>query len=238
MKIDVYCNDGSPLNIDPTVIDTRGVGGAELSLMTWAEVMAARGHAIRIYNNPPRVGYHGAVEYLMQSQFNPPEARDIFIAWRSPNRFLRYVTAQMKIFWSCDQYTVGNYSNDVFPLVDRTVCISDYHVNYHRNRYMVDGDKIGYFDLGIRASIYDAIGKVDKIPNQCIWCSVPGRGLDRLAQLWPSLVDRIPDIKLIITSDYTLWGGAANDHQHRIKFMGQKNVDYRGAIPRPELARV
>ena len=63
LKIDLYCNDGSPLGVTPPDIYGRGVGGAELSMMSWAETMARRGHQVRIYNNPLALGVHDGVEY-------------------------------------------------------------------------------------------------------------------------------------------------------------------------------
>ena len=49
LKIDVYCNDGSPLGITwQHIYEGLGIGGAELALFTWAEFMARRDHRIRI----------------------------------------------------------------------------------------------------------------------------------------------------------------------------------------------
>lgn len=234
LTIDLYANDGSPLNITPPDIYGRGVGGAELAMMTWAETMAKRGHKVRVYNNPKQPGDYSGVEYLPQTAFNWRDDRDVFIAFRSPNRYTRICRAAVRLFWSTDQQTVGDFARDIFPYVDRTVCISPFHVNYHIKRYEVAPEMIGYFDLGVRVEEYDQ--KIEKVPGRCIFCSVPERGLEVLRLMWPRIKERVPNASLVITSDYTLWG-APNplNQEHRLNWLHHKDVEFMGKIPRAQL---
>jgi len=237
MKIDVYANDGSPLGISPPTIYGRGVGGAELSLMTWAEEMAKRGHQVRIYNNPDRSGDYDGVDYLPQADFRPSDPRDVFVVYRSPNRFLKTVNAGVKIHWSTDQYTMGNYGNEIVPFVDAVVCISPFHLGHYKRNY-TNGDTkcdLGYIDLGVRMQDYDG-NYVERVKNRFIFCSVPDRGLPVVKQVWPAIKQAIPDATLVITSDYTLWGAGPTNHQHRMNFLNVDGVSFLGAIPRKELA--
>lgn len=236
LSIDIYANDGSPLHIAPPDIYGRGVGGAELSMMTWAETMAARGHTVRVYNNPPRPDTYDGVTYYQQRDFNPSEYRDVFIVYRSPNPFVKIANSGVKLHWSTDQYTIGNFGVDIFPHVDRVVCISPFHVQYHKVRYGVADDKIGYFDLGVRIKDYPE--GVEKVKGRCIFCSVPDRGLQVLRAVWPRIKERAPHASLVITSDYTLWGAGPLDHQHRVRWLGQEAVAYVGKVPRHELAKL
>ena len=234
LTIDLYCNDGSPLKITPPDIYTRGVGGAELSMMTWAEVMAGRGHKVRVFNNPSTPGSYGGVGYLPQTAFNWREDRDCFIAYRSPNRYTRMANAAVKLFWSTDQQTTGDYKRDIFPYVDRTICISPFHVNYHLTRYGVEDEKIGYFDLGVRVEEYQQ--DIEKVPGRCIFCSVPERGLEVLRLMWPRIKERVPNASLVITSDYTLWGSPNPlNQEHRLNWLHHKDVEFMGKIPRKQL---
>jgi hypothetical protein len=251
LTIDLYANDGSPLHISPPDIYGRGVGGAELAMMTWAETMGRRGHKVRVYNNPPQPGDYSGVEYLPQTAFNWREDRDVFIAYRSPNRYTRICRAAVKLFWSTDQQTVGNFATDVFPYVDRVVCISPFHVDYHLKRYQAEYDafmerqeqpydsldtKIGYFDLGVRVEEYDQ--EIEKVPGRCIFCSVPERGLEVLRLMWPKIKERVPSASLVITSDYTLWGSPNPlNQEHRLNWLHHKDVEFLGKIPREQLVR-
>lgn len=235
--IDVYCNDGSPMGLIPPDIYGKGVGGAELALMSWAEVMARGGHQIRVYNDPSSPGEYDEVEYLPNKEFEPDhKKRDVFILWRSPNPVVKTVRAEMKIHWSTDQYTIGNFKTDIFPFVDKVVCISPFHVDYHRKHYGVENGKIGYFDLGVR--LEDYAGPAKRIPGRCIFCSVPDRGLDILYMLWPQIKEIVPHASLVITSDYRLWGiSSPNNHHHRMRWLHQPDVMFLGKIERKQLVR-
>jgi glycosyltransferase involved in cell wall biosynthesis len=236
LKIDLFCNDGSPLNIIPPDIYGRGVGGAELAMMSWAKTMASRGHLIRIYNNPSIAGVFDGVEYLPQRAFVPSEPRDVFIVYRSPNPHVQTAKADIKIHWSCDQYTIGHFGRDIFPFVDKVVCISPFHVEYHKQTYGVDNGKIGYFDLGVRLQDYEQ--EIDKIPGRCIFCSIPDRGLELLRRVWPDIKAQIPEASLVITSDYRLWGSHnPGNHQHRMDWLQQPDVVFLGKIPREQLVK-
>lgn len=241
MKIDIYCNDGSPLHIIPQDIYGRGVGGAELALFSWSEEMAKRGHQVRIFNDPREVGFHNDVEFRPCAQFSPEEKRDVFVAFRSPNRYTRIVNknddSTVRLFWSCDQQTTGDFRSQMFPFVDRVVCISPYHVDYFKRNYQISENKVGYFDLGVRLDDYNH-SSIEKKKGQCIFCSIPERGLDVLKVMWPSIVRVVPRAELIITSDYRLWGAPSEgNHKHKLAWLHKENVKFLGAIPRKELVQ-
>lgn len=236
LTIDLFCSEGSPMGLTPPDIHGRGVGGAELAMMTWAEIMAGRGHQVRIFNDPAQPGNYAGVTYAPCSSFKFSEPRDVFITFRAPNRFTRLARAAVKIFWSCDQYTSGDFGRDIIPFVDRTVCISPYHVAYHLEHYAPDPTTIGYFDLGVRVQDYEQ--DVKKVPGRCIFCSVPNRGLEVLRLMWDKIKARVPEASLVITSDYTLWGASSPlNHEHRLQWLGVEGVEFLGNISREQLVQ-
>lgn len=234
LTIDLYAHDGSPLGLVPADIYGHGVGGAELSMMTWAETMAGRGHTIRIYNNPKEEGEFEGVEYLPQRAFDPQGNRDVFIVYRSPNPHIRSTKAGLKVHWSTDQYTVGDYGRDIVPYVDKIACISPHHKNYYIERYFPEPHKICHLDLGVRLQDYQKT--VEKIQHRFIFCSVPERGLEIVAKIWPKIKEALPDATLVITSDHRLWGSPTpNNHNHRLSMIGLDGIVFMGAIPRRDL---
>lgn len=236
IKIDLYCNDGSPIGVIPPDIYGRGVGGAELAMMSWAKTMAERGHQVRVYNDPREPGEYDGVEYLIKGSYRAQNKRDVFVLFRSPNPIVVPTKAEMKIHWSTDQYTVGDFGKDIFPFVDKVVCISPFHVDYHKGHYGVEDDKIGYFDLGVILPDYEQ--EVDKIPGRCIFCSVPDRGLDVLYDVWPTIKRDVPEASLVITSDYRLWGAdSPRNHNHRMKWLEREGVIFLGKIEREKLVK-
>lgn len=234
MKVDILCNDGSPLGVIPDDVGDRGVGGAELALLTFAPMLAAAGHEVRVYNNPKISGPHYGVEFLNINQYVPREERDAVIAFRSPNPML-VPSKGRKIFWSCDQQTAGNYATDIVPVVDHTVVISQRHYDYFVERYKWPKDKMTTLDLGVRTWEYDA--QVDAVSGRMIYCSVPDRGLEILHKMWPEIKARVPHASLVITADYRLWGVeyAGNEKHVAMWRPHETDVKFLGMIPRKQL---
>lgn len=235
MKIDLICNDGSPIGVIPPYIYGKGVGGAELSMMTLMETLAGRGHDVTVYNDPDRAEDFDGVHYLPKKLFEPRHKRDVLLVFRSPNAMLLGATAKLrKVWWSTDQYTIGNFKV-LSELVDFAVTISAFHTGYLVRNYGIDPDKIGHIDLGVRQQDYSS--EIKKVKNRMIFCSVPDRGLSILHSAWPLIHREIDDASLVITSDYRLWGAPAGNAEHRLHWAGLPGVEFLGAIPRADLAK-
>jgi len=232
MKIDILCNDGSPLGVTPHAIwgdNFRiGVGGAEYGLLTMCEEWTKAGQTIRLYNNPQ--GNNAFFEQLPIGAFHPNDDRDVLIIFRSPNP--RAIPAKgLKVWWSCDQQTVGNFA-EYANFVDRIVCISPYHARYFQSRYSITNTTV--IDLPIRLDDFEGL-KFQKIHNRLIFMSVPARGLDNLLRIYPMIRRDMPDASVTITSDYRLWGSGAGNENFRRGWIRQDNVRFLGAIPRGRL---
>lgn len=239
MKIDVVTVEGSSKGITTLDIE-NGVGGAELALVTWAEVMAKRGHEITIYNNPRREGNFNNVIYRNDQWFNPEyHGRDAVITFRGPNkRVYRHKDTRKYIGWSCDQMTHGDYIT-WYEDMDMMVLISEFHKQDHYLRYSLKDnlmDKIRVLDLGVRTWEYD--GLVEK-KKQVIYCSIPDRGLTLLLDMWPEIQKILPGYELVITSDYRLWGTPdAQNAQYRLRAVGMNGIRFLGKVTRSELVQL
>jgi glycosyltransferase involved in cell wall biosynthesis len=238
MKIELVANDGSPLGVVPPHIYGRGVGGAELSMMSLMQTFGELGHEAIVYNDPESAVKHGAVEYRALSDWNPRGARhDVVIFFRSPNSRIDRTVAKLKVWWSCDQYTVGDFGA-FSKLVDLIVAISPYHKAHLINHWGIEASKIWVVDLGVLVSDY--LEEVAKVKNRLIFCSVPDRGLQALQAAWVLVKRSVPDATLTITSDYSLWdpiAGPRNSY-HRLIWAGSEGVQFLGNINRKELTRL
>lgn len=234
MKIDLIANDGSPIGVTPADIYGKGVGGAELAMMSLMETFANRGHEVRVYNDPVRGGDFDGVKYVSRNSFNPREARDVLIVFRSPNPLLIGALARKKIWWSMDQYTIGSFAS-LAELVDLCITISPFHTQHHVEQYRIEQHKLGHIDLGVKIEDYDQ--NIKKVEGRMIWCSIPDRGLQILHAAWPLIKREIPSASLVITSDYSLWGSSPAISKHRLNWAGMDGVDYMGKIPRDELVK-
>ena len=113
MRIDFFCNDGSPIGIVPEDLYGRGVGGSELALITLVEELGRRGHDVWVYNNP-RKPVDGPAKFAHQSAFYDGHHSDVFVLFRSPNPALHRADTDHRVFWSLDQQTVGNYASEIY----------------------------------------------------------------------------------------------------------------------------
>lgn len=237
MRIELLCNDGSPMGVIPPVIYGRGVGGAELAMMSLMQTLAERGHDVTVFNNPSTAGDYDGVHYRPVDEFASRTPKDALIIFRSPNHRVRFedLAGVRLLWWSTDQYTVGDYA-DLASKVQFCVTISPHHTKYHREHYGVPREKIGHIDLGVRLADYPT--GVEKVKNRLVFCSIPDRGLPVLHAAWPLIKKVVPDASLVITSDYRLWGTATpNNQNHRLMWAGQPDVEFLGRVGRAELVR-
>lgn len=241
MFIDILTVDGSPRRINEASVWGRGVGGAELALMTWAKEMVSRGHIVRIYNDPPAENADSnKVQFYNVHSFSPNDKRDVLITFRGPSKLAPGAYRNLHIGWSTDQYTEGDYIQ-WYQDVDKMVLISEFHKEDHLKRYPAAVfqimEKGRIVDIGTDLACYET-NPIEKVENQVIFCSVPDRGLQVLKDLWPSILAIKPELKLLITSDYTLWGfPVPNNEQHKLSFIGIPNVKFLGNVPRSELIK-
>jgi glycosyltransferase involved in cell wall biosynthesis len=231
LRLDILCSDGSPLGVCETTINGDpfrvGVGGSELALLTMCALWQKAGHRVRLYNNPWQPN-GSSFEQLPISSFSPSDSRDFLIVFRSPNG--RAIPAKgKKIWWSCDQYTVGDFRS-FSDCVDKIVCISPFHAEYFRTTYGINNTVV--IDLPVRVDEFP--GDVERVPNRLIFTSVPDRGLQNLWRIYPRIKAEIPDLTLAITSDYRLWGAGELNQQHRARWLVQEGIDFLGAISRQQ----
>lgn len=230
-----FCNDGSPMGVVPQdIFGERGVGGAELALLSLAETLAEMDHEVTIYNNPRMKPKNTRVRFANKSVFNHPHKADVFVLFRSPNPALLKSKADIKLFWSCDQYTTGDYTREIFPRVAKTITISPFHTAHHIRHWKANPTQIGHIDLGVR--LQDYAQPLEKRIGQAIYCSVPGRGLHDLAPIWSMIAKQMPEARLVITSDFSLWGAPSpRNRTWRLKYARISGVRFLGKIPRAQL---
>lgn len=239
MKIDVLCRDGSPLgvveaDINGEVPGKLGVGGAELALLTMCAAWKFNSHDVTLYNNPRVVG-QSSFKQRHVAQFDPQEDRDVLIIFRSPNP-AAVAAKGLKVWWSCDPSTIDDYSA-FSRQVDKVVTISPYHSRYFSDNYSIE--KTTFIDLPVRTWEYKK--DIEKKPKQCMFTSIPDRGVMQLHAAWHSIVQQVPDASLVITSDWRLWSEWAQEDQirpYRLSFARLPNVTYLGAVRRPQLVEI
>ena len=82
------------------------------------------------------------------------------------------------------------------------ICQTEWHKNLFLSSFPQLKDKITTINNGINVDLFNTkdITKVNKITNRFIYTSCSERGLLKLVQLWPSILDNLPDAELVISS--------------------------------------
>lgn len=216
-------------------LNGKGVGGAEQAFILLTRALAKQGHLVEVYNDPEKMGFQNGVYYHKVDEFRYSDYADVFVCFRNPIRGIADVNAKVKLFWSCDQYTVGHYDHNVIPFYDKIICISEFHKKYFLKNYNTTHHQIEVIGLGV--NLPDYANKIPKVKGKMIYCSVPHRGLDKLLELFPLIKRQVPFASLYITSDYTLWGANPDNEVFREQARYMKDVHFLGNIPRQELIK-
>lgn len=82
--------------------------------------------------------------------------------------------------------------------INKCICQTEWHKNRFLDLYPELNDKIITINNGI--CIDKFIYKSNKIANKFIYTSCSERGLDRLLELWPQIIENLPDAELSICS--------------------------------------
>ncbi len=240
LRIHWYCPPGTGLAVfNDSYPENQGVGGAEASVIYLTRAWAAMGHEVTVYGEIPEPMVGHGVKYEHAEMFSPTDDRDVFILHRTPafKYIIERVNADVKLFFSCDQGTVGKWSDSIYPFIDKIIAISPYHAQYLYLYQNAKKKNIYVTDLGVTVSDYTK--KVKKIKNKMIFCSVPERGLTYAIDYFRVLRQRIPDATLVVTSDHRLWGASYTGVSPVLLSVAQntEGIEYLGKIDRKELIR-
>lgn len=247
LKIDWFLQPGTGLaQFNGDSPENEGLGGAEATVVYLTREWARMGHDVTVYGATDAPSYSQGVKYEQAEMFSPTADRDVFILHRCPALpiTMKRVQAGVKIFFSCDQGTVGQWVSDIYPYIHQVFTISEYHKQYlylyqnARKRDMKTGRQLMYVtDLGIVKKDYDK--QVKKIPGKLIYCSQPERGLVYALEMFREVKARVPHAELVVTADHRLWGKPYTGVSPVLMSIakGTEGVTYLGKIPRKDLVR-
>lgn len=214
-------------------LDTAGVGGTETALILVSRELA-KDHQVVVFNRTRREGQFHGVRYRNVSTLDYEERWDVFAVMRGRPPDLRLISAPVKIYWSIEEDAVLVKDwNLVLPHVRAVFTISPFHTAELQRRSGIPREKIYETRLGVAWEEYAE--PLRKEPGKLIYCSVPGRGLPYLASIFPRVREAFPFARLVITSDYSLWGRPAGTEGYRELFERIPGVEFLGKVPRPRL---
>lgn len=129
--------------------------------------------------------------------------------------------------------TEKNIMKTVVPYIDNIVVLTNWHKKCIHDKYpFIPNSKFSLINNGINTSLFPLVEYKQK--NSFIYSSCAYRGLDRLIELWPSIVEKIPDATLHLCS-YNKFPN--NEKEEKIKSVMDTydNITHYGRLPQEEL---
>lgn len=154
--------------------DSERLGGTEKSVVRWAQELTKKGYSVTVFHNGNHGVYDG-VTYVDRSEYEPGD-----------------LTLNIKSLDRSDGFYLTNETNA------SNLDLSAYKGVIWPSQWTTDNIPVNNKTF-ILPHGYDPIPKQKKIKNQCLYSSSPDRGLDNLKDLWPRVVENIPDAQLIVT---------------------------------------
>ena len=112
------------------------------------------------------------------------------------------------------------------------VCQTEWHKNLFLSLFPQLTDKIFIINNGINPHLFNYDNK--KIPNRFIYTSCSERGLLKLTQLWPSILENLPNAELIISS-YNTFPNSEEDNKIFDFIKNNPSIKHLGKLNRTEL---
>ena len=121
--------------------------------------------------------------------------------------------------------------------INGCICLTEWHRDLFRERYPGLKNKITLINNGLDLKSFSNVDsnnilKNNKIKNKFIYSSRPDRGLNVLLNLWPQIIEKIPNATLVVSCYGTFPSNAEEekskkiiDSNDSIKFLGKLNVE-------------
>ena len=227
------------------MLETQGAGGLETSYIELPKALAAQGQQVTVLCRCEEAHVSGGVFFLPFTEPAPDWLRpDIVVASRW---FEKFALDAQRIVWLHDAW-FADLPVGTWEQARHVVVASPWHRHYVAQRAgpMV-ARKTRVIPLGIHKAQFAGL-QVKRRPHQLIYSSNPDRGLQALVDVWPRIVDAVPDVNLVITygweglltwSDSQEWGAQQMATHDRLVDWAEQagNVQFTGRLPKHELYR-
>ncbi len=203
MNICFYYSFPVQKNWNDSDLEGSGLPGSESAIVHISRELARR-HEVTVYNATSEKSVFNGVRYINLKNFSYSLKWDVFIAVRGRPPCLSRVPAKLKLYWSIEEgdFLVRDWDY-VLPYVKKVVTISPFHTKLLQ-KSGVPPCKIWETRLGVNYEEYK--DTVEKVHDRLIYCSIPGKGLDKLLKIYPDIKKEIPSVHLVVTGDYSLRG--------------------------------
>ena len=241
-EIAILCGKGfekwSPKNLE------GGIGGSEEAVIYLSKELTKLGWKVTVFADPQEdKGIYDGVTYLPYQYLNLNDTFNVFIAWRNIAFLDNKIKARKAYLWLHDIQNSLEYRPERVEKINKIFALSKWHrnnmPNVHDDKFMLtaNGLNLGHFEL------LDA-ENIERNPHRVIWTSSYDRGLEHLLNIWPQVLEEVPDAELHIFYGWNLFESFYHNNPERMawkakvdKLMGQKGVFHHGRVGQLEVLR-
>jgi glycosyltransferase involved in cell wall biosynthesis len=209
---------------------STGVGGTESCIVLLAEALVARGASVVVANRISAATVERDVQYVPLGAIGT-QAFDLVILWKGWSDVAAGVGGRKIFLWTDAHVTADANLPRCRQWADVTCTLSEFQRGHLA---AVTGDG-GLVVVGAPIETGDYAATPLKTGRWLLYCSVPDRGLYYLKDLFPRIRREVPDARLAITSDFTLWGKDSAKAAFLRFFDSSDGVEYLGHVSRSEL---
>lgn len=189
---------GPGLQWDPTQITTTGLGGLETSAWRIAREFAKFGYDVTLYGGFSEERDLLDVMLRNRAVFNPLDDRDLLVSFHHADVFEQSTGADTNLLWLTNAGQHHGLTESNAQNIDRVLALSGWHSEEIAESYpWLDRDKITTIRNGIHHSFFEETGLERE--RRVVFSSSPDRGLSVLLDVWPSVLERVPDARLVCT---------------------------------------
>jgi glycosyltransferase involved in cell wall biosynthesis len=215
MRIALVCNQvlggWSPL-------DPQGWSGGEEIIVKFSAALAARGHEVRVaYDGPTEP--HGSNPWFWSREDFAGRYRetpfDLAIYFKCPELYAPDLAPRAYLWTDQERPFVPD------PFV-RVVACSQYLARYLDSMVPRASSRLTVIPYGIDCAEVLAAGEgITRDPLEVLHCASPDRGLDVFLDLWPRVLERVPEAKLTIAYGWDLYDKYGGSRALKAKIVAQ-----------------
>jgi glycosyltransferase involved in cell wall biosynthesis/SAM-dependent methyltransferase len=243
--------DSVPFTAD--VIHGRAsLGGSESACLGLARALKARGHEVHIFTTQLDGSCVGRDDYgLVWHHAEDLYGMSAYVEWdtlcalRMPLVFAQRVHARLRVLWNQDLLIGEAAKMQTMSLAwayDKIVYVSEYHRKQWEG-VLPELKPIGW----VTKNGYDPAQvptDVVKHPSRIIHITRPERGLSPLLQMWPKLLELVPDAELHLCRYNSMydaggWGKICAQYDEMVAAVNQQvgGITYLGELGKADLYR-
>jgi glycosyltransferase involved in cell wall biosynthesis len=190
-RIVFYC--GSTIEQwSPKSLNNGGIGGSETACIEITKRFASDGYSVEVYNDCGKhEGEYDGVQYWQYERFDPKEKSDLLVGWRQPLLPNAHPAARQTWLWMHDLHCRDRLTPELAADFDKVLGVSQYHADRLKQFYPFIRS-LDFVPNGIDLERFNPDESKRK-RRKVVYLSSPDRGLDVLLNMWPRIVNGLPE---------------------------------------------